>query len=227
MTLKEIKSVYSLIKSFTNNQYLIYDKCDYIGYLTKEKSSFYFNGLPTDDPILVRDIDDLKDAIKQFIQKCKDNWIRPDAYSPLFNKEYSAQMALSTFINKMGFKPVRTYSDVYSIAIDAFNTSAATIKCTKNVINVYFGEWSTSSPEFTDYIEALSWIKAIVSKIMLIVGTEFITSVSTNNLMNESMTETTMNAVKFSNNGISCVEASLNDYLIELLEHQIELLKTK
>lgn len=228
MTLKEIKTKYTV---FTyDGLYLLYSKFDYVGYLTKEKTKWYYHGLPMNEVRHVKSIDEITNEVTKFICQCEIEWVRPEAIAPNINKSVLSEFALSYVANKMGWKTEdmsSTYVVKTPLGITAFRVSANNEYKNNigNFIVTYNSGWYTESPTFDNYFDALKWLKNLVSQIYISTGVEFLTTAIHNNLMSDDVEEIIMSKLNFTGMGIDVKKVSLTDYLISTLENQIKILK--
>ena len=233
MTIKEIKSIYKVFNE-SDNKYVIYDGYDYRGYFTKDKTKFFFHGFPEDEPIRFTSINELNEVIHNFLNRCENEWINPNGFNPINNSGHNAELAFFYLAEKFGWKRAAKFSSNFTIGSNAFGVRAFEIEpdydYNKGICKFtirYNAGWFSTSPEFSDYRSAMSWLKSTIGPIMLSIGTDFIETPMNSGMIGNEMEDVVMNKINFSGGGINIDEASLKDHLIATLEKQLEMLKSK
>lgn len=235
MTLKEIKTRYFIIDNNNGGLSLIDQSHLFIGTIKQEKSKTYYIGLPDNEPILVKTLDDIQTCSEKFLQECEDKWIDPRALDQSSNSGYHADLALTYVANKLGWKTAGHFSEAYVVSSDAFGCRVLSIESrpdyTKNVTTfcvMYNNEWYSMSPEFSDYFSAMDWLRNLLSMTLTSVGAGFLSVVANNPnffVDNAKIQDIVMSKIQLGGNGIAKQDMSLKEYVIDFLEKQLAKLK--
>lgn len=232
MTIKEIKSVFKVFNPEDEGKYIIYDKFDYRGYFTKEKTKFFYHGFPEDEPVKFSSVDELKTLIESFLERCDNEWINPDGFNPMNNVGHNAELAFFYLANKFGWTRNGVFSSRFSVGSNTFGVNGFNIEpeydykqqvCKFTIW--YNNGWYSTSPGFSDYLSAMTWLKNTLGPIMLSIGMDFIITPINNGMLEHEMEDSIMNNLVISDGKMTLLKASLKDTLIATLEKQLEMLK--
>lgn len=236
LKLKDIKEFCGHTFKCMDGTYSLYgDTIDqYQGNVRLDNGKFFYTGLPDCNNVRFKTIAELDMLIQQYLTDCEERWIDCRAYDHMTNKQCHVRYALSYLAKKLGWSAVPlNEGEGYRVGALSMGTEVLRVQevnelneqdacCFAIGLGKYNGIYSS---DFTDYCEAMDWLKSKISLIMTCAGIEILNQALNPHMRSDSFDDTIVNHLSFTGGLPDVQKFSLRDTLIPIMEKQLAILK--